>query len=91
MTTCIYGEYWWQALVDEVNREEKDVHCKFIHPHGYTENFYLPTRDDEIYVSFSKILLKVNTPNTSSQSEQQCKISITEVQQTVDKLLQKNL
>ena len=66
--TCIYGEYWWLALVNEVNREEKDVHYKFMHPHGYTENFYWPIKDDENYVPFSKILLKVNTPNTLSQS-----------------------
>ena len=66
--SSICGEYWWLALVNEVNREEKGVHCKFMHPHGYTENFYWSTRDDENYVSFIKILLKVNTPNTLSQS-----------------------
>ena len=89
--TCTYGEYWLLVLVNEVNREEKDVHCKFMHPHGYAENFYWPTRDDETYVHFSKILLKVNTPNTLSQSWQQYKISINEVQQTVEKNLQKNI
>ena len=52
---------------------------------------YWPTRDDETYVPFSKILLKVNTPNTLSQSWQQYKISINEVQQTVEKHLQKNI
>ena len=65
--SSICGEYWWLALVNEANREEKDVHCKFMHPHGYTENFYWSTRADETYVSFIKILLKVNTPNTLSQ------------------------
>ena len=53
--THIYGEYWRLALVNKVNRDEKDVHCKFMHPHGYTENFYWPTRDDETYTPFSKI------------------------------------
>ena len=52
--TCICGEYWWLALVNEINREEKDVYCKFMHQHGYTENFYCPTRDDETYVSFTR-------------------------------------
>ena len=89
--TCIYREYWWLALVNEVNREEKDIHCKFIHPHGYTENFYWATREDETYVPFSKILLKVKTPNTLSRSGWQYKILINEVQQTAEKHLQKNL
>ena len=79
------------TLVNEVNREEKDVYCKFMHPHGYTENFYWPTRDDETYFPFSKILLKVNTPNNLSRSGRQYKISINEVQQTIEKHLQKNL
>ena len=37
--TCIYGEYWWLALANEINRKEKDVHCKFVHPNRYPENF----------------------------------------------------
>lgn len=72
--TCIYGEYWSLALVNDVNREEKDVHCKFMHPHGYTENLYWPTRDNETYVPFNKILLKVNTLNTLSRSRREYKI-----------------
>ena len=79
------------TLVNEVNREEKDVHCKFMHPHGYTENFYWLTRDDKTYFPFSKILLKFNTPNNLSHSGRQYKISINEVQQTIEKHLQKNL
>ena len=62
-----------------------------MHPHGYTEDFYWPTRDDETYVPFSKILLKVNTPNTLSPPGRQYKIQINEVQQTVEKHLQRNL
>ena len=62
-----------------------------MHPHGYTEDFYWPTRDNETYVPFSKILLKVNTPNTLSPPGQQYKIQINEVQQTVEKHLQRNL
>ena len=62
-----------------------------MHPHGYTEDFYWPTRDDETYVPFSKILLKVNTPDTLSPPGRQYKISINEVQQNVEKHLQRNL
>ena len=56
--TCIYREYWSLALVNDVNREEKDVHCKFMHQH----------------VPFNKILLKVNTLNTLSRSRREYKI-----------------
>ena len=62
-----------------------------MHPHGYTENFYWPTREDETYVPFNKILWKVNTPNTLSQSGRQYKILVNEVQHTVEKHLQKSL
>ena len=58
-----------------------------MHPNRYPENFW-PTRDDETYVPFSQILLKVNTPNTSSLSGRQYIISINEVLQTVEKHLQ---
>ena len=33
---------WWLALVDEVNYEEKDVSCKFMHPRGAAEHFHWP-------------------------------------------------
>jgi hypothetical protein len=26
--TCIYDNFWWLALVDEINYEEKDVTCQ---------------------------------------------------------------
>ncbi len=35
--TCQYGDYWWLALVMDVNPDEKDFTCKFKHPHGHTE------------------------------------------------------
>ena len=82
--TCVYGNHWWLALVCEVNRDQRDVYCKFMHPHGYTENFYWPSRDDEVYVPFSKILLKVNTPNVSSRSGRHYTISKNDIQQTVE-------
>lgn len=63
--TCQYGDHQWLALIGEVNHEEKDVFCKFMHPHGYTENFCWPARDDKAYIPFSKILMKVHIPNTS--------------------------
>ena len=36
--------------------DEKDFTCKLMHPHGHTETFHWPSRDDEAYIPFSKIL-----------------------------------
>ena len=91
--TCQYGDYWWLALVMDVNPDEdftckfkhphghierlchlliwgllvvssgygchpdeKDFTCKLMHPHSHTETFHWPSRDDEAYIPFSKIL-----------------------------------
>ena len=51
--TCIYDNYWWLALVEEINDAEKDVTCKFLKPHGPSENFYWPVRDDTVYIPVS--------------------------------------
>ena len=34
----------------------KDFTCKLMHPHGHTETFHWPSRDDEAYIPFRKIL-----------------------------------
>ena len=38
--TCIFDGFWWLVLVDSINVEKKDVTCKFMHPHGPTNNFH---------------------------------------------------
>ena len=40
--TCQYDNFWWLALIGEVNLVEKDVACIFMHPLEPTENFYWP-------------------------------------------------
>ena len=35
-----YFCFWWLVLVDSINVEKKDVTCKFMHPHGPTNNFH---------------------------------------------------
>ena len=79
--TCIYGDYWWLALITKIDLDEKDVLCNFMHPHGYTENFHWP-RKDEVYVPFSKILLRVGTPKILSTSGRHYSITKTEIQMT---------
>ena len=79
--TCIYGDYWWLARIIEIDSDEKDVLCSFMHPHGYAENFYFPKKD-EVYVPFSKILLKVETPKILSSSARHYSITKKEIQIT---------
>ena len=38
--TCVFDGFWWFLLVYPINTEEKDVTCKFMHPHGPTSNFH---------------------------------------------------
>ena len=63
--TCIYDGYWWLVLIDAVNTEEKDLTCKFMHPHNPTNKFYWPRSDDKAYIPFTKVIMKVNPPTCS--------------------------
>ena len=33
---CLYDGYWWVVLIDTVNLDNKDVTCKFMHPHAWS-------------------------------------------------------
>ena len=70
--------------------DEKDFTCKFMHPHGHTETFHWPSRDDEAYIPFSKILEKVETPSSQSGSGRQYKLTKDEIQQTITVFAQYN-
>ena len=37
--TCCLDRFWWLALIEVVNKEEKDLTCKFHHPHGPSGQF----------------------------------------------------
>ena len=89
--TCIYDNFWWLALVEEINKEEKDVTCKFMTPHGLSEQFRWPNKDDFAYVPFTSILEKVSTPNIISSSGRNFSISsedMTKTRQAFEKFLQ---
>lgn len=68
--TCCFDGFWWLVLIDSVNTEEKDLTCKFLHPHGPSNQFYWPRGDDKGYVPFSKIIMKIETPKTSVNGRQ---------------------
>ena len=44
--------------------------CKFIHPHGTTNNFHWLCTDDAGYVPFNKFIMTVETPQSSSNGKQ---------------------
>ena len=81
--TCVYGNHWWLALVYEVNRDQRDVYCNSCIPMG-TQKTSTGLLEMTKYVPFSKILLKVNTPNVSSRSGRHYTISKNDIQQTVE-------
>jgi hypothetical protein len=74
---CLFDNYWWIVLIDKVNLDEKDVTCKFLHPHGPTQNnnFYWPRTEDEGWVPFGKFIMKIEPPQCTSNSGRQFKIS----------------
>ena len=82
--TVLFNGYWWLALVEVVNAEEKDVECKFMHPHGpvTNNNFHWPNRDDKGYVPFDKFIMKVDTPKCASNSGRQFVLQGQELKQT---------
>ena len=74
---CLFDGYWWVVLVKEVNIENKDVTCKFMHPHGPTQNnnFHWPPREDEGWVPFGKFIMKIDPPSCTSNSGRQFQIN----------------
>lgn len=60
--TCCFDGYWWVALIDTVNIEEKDFKCTFLHPHGPSTQFRWPRGKDEGFVPVTKIIMKIDIP-----------------------------
>ena len=67
----------------DANPDEKDLTCKFMNPYRHTETFHWPSRDDEAYIPFSKILAKVEAPTSQESSGIQYRVTKYEIQQTV--------
>ena len=51
--TCIFDGFWWVAVVDTVNEEEKDLTCNFLHPHAPSKQFNWPRSKDDGFVPFN--------------------------------------
>lgn len=82
--TVLFDGYWWLVLVEEVNMEQKDVKCRFMHPHGpvTSNNFNWPSRNDEGFVPFDKFIMRVDTPKCTSNSGRQYELKAEELKHT---------
>ena len=74
---CLFDGYWWVVRIEQVNLENKDVTCQFMHPHGPTQNnnFHWPTREDNGWVPFGKFIMKIDPPSCTSNSGRQFQIN----------------
>ncbi|GBM95481.1 hypothetical protein AVEN_213849-1 [Araneus ventricosus] len=75
--TCVYEENWWIELVSELNKEEGDYKIAFMHPHGPSETFYWPERQDECPVPSQHIICVIETPEIASHTGPLYKIGAT--------------
>ena len=67
--TCCFDEFWWLALINVVNKEEKDLTCMFLDPHGSLGQFHWPCGDDRRYVPLNKVIMKIQTSTTSANGK----------------------
>ena len=82
--TVLFDGYWWLVLATEVNEEQKDVTCKFMHPHGpVTENnFHWPRTSDLGYVPINKFIKRVDPPVCNSNSGRQYRLNEKDLKDT---------
>ena len=43
--TCQYDNKWWVGIITNVDKEDKDVQVKFMHPSGPSRSFQWPHVD----------------------------------------------
>ena len=51
-------------MIEVVNKEEKDLTCKFFHPYGLS--FQWPHSDDREYIPLNKVIMKIQAPTVSA-------------------------
>ena len=56
-------------MIEMVNKEEKDLTCKFLHPHGPSGQIHWPCGDNRLYVPLNKVIMKIQTPTTSANGK----------------------
>ena len=63
---CKYDHFWWVGIVEEVDSNNKDIHIKFMHPHGPSKRFSWPPRDDLCWLPIDNIITNISIPTTRS-------------------------
>ena len=63
---CIYDEFGWVGIVEDIRTIEMDVKVKFMHPHGPSKQFFWPPRDDVCWIPFDKVVKVIQLPSTTS-------------------------
>lgn len=63
---CVYENNWWIGMIQCFNEVEGDYDVKFMHPHGPSETFFWPQKEDQCPVPAAHLLCIVNPPETTS-------------------------
>lgn len=71
---CVYENNWWIGMVQCFNEVEGDYNIKFMHPHGPSETFFWPQKEDQCPVPVAHFLCNVNPPEKASQVGRSYKI-----------------
>ena len=61
-----YDEQWWVGMVLEADWASNDIKITFMHPHGPSDSFFWPNKDDVCWMPPSSVILKLNPPSTSN-------------------------
>ena len=61
-----YNNFGWIELVRKKNEAEGDYKIQFIHPHGPSQNFSWPTREDVFWVLSNHVLCPIDPPFTTN-------------------------
>ena len=59
--TCCFDVFQCLALIEVVNKEEKDLPCKFLHPHRPSGQFQWSHGHDRGYIPLNKVIMKIQT------------------------------
>ena len=62
--SCRYDTFWWIGMIENIHLNTSDLKIKFLHPHGPSKSFYLPSRDETCYVPTTNILCLISPPST---------------------------
>ena len=61
---CLYDGLWWIGSVRSKSEEHGDYEVTFMHPHGPSQTFKWPRKEDVCWVPAEHILCKIAVPST---------------------------